>query len=415
MIDTNVVSENRIVLLDALRGFALFGIFLINIASFTIGGPPGFVESDNYFDNVVTAFLLIFVESKFFTLFSFLFGIGFSIQLLSAKNKNKSFLPQFSRRLAVLFIFGWAHIFFLWDGDILLLYSMVGAILLFFRNSSEKKLIQWVIGLLIIPIIIVTIALITISILRTVPELGMKIKLAETAFINEFKNAQEQTIESFLNSSYLTLAKERFLGYLGLFPLLLSRVPSVLAMFLLGYLVGKKRYLYNIDKNKKQLLKISKWCLAVGIPLNIFIIVMFKILPPLSSVIILFYNQYLTGPMLSLGFASLFILLFNHKYISKILKYFIYTGRLSLSNYIFQSIVYSFLFYNYGLGLYGKLNTWQAVIIAIFIYVVMIYISKWWLSYYRMGLLEWLWRTVTKLEFQTITRKNKESVIKMDQ
>ena len=125
---------------------------------------------------------------------------------------------------------------------------MVGVLLLFFRKSSEKTLIKWMIGLLIIPIILLTIALITITILRTIPELGTKIQLAEVAFINEFKHAQEQTIESYLNSSYLTLAKERFFGYIGLFPLLLSRVPSVLAMFLLGYLVGKKRYFYHIDR-----------------------------------------------------------------------------------------------------------------------------------------------------------------------
>ena len=137
---------------------------------------------------------------------------------------------------------------------------------------------------------------------------------------------------------------------------------------------------------------------------------MFKILPPLSSVIILFYNQYLAGPILSLGFAASFILLFQHKYMNKLLKYFIYTGRLSLSNYIFQSIIYSFLFYPDGLGLYGKINTWQAVMIAIFSYSLMIYISKWWLSYYRMGLLEWFCRTLTKLEFQTLKRKTRKTL-----
>ncbi|XRG81082.1 DUF418 domain-containing protein [Rossellomorea sp. GAMAL-10_SWC] len=142
----------------------------------------------------------------------------------------------------------------------------------------------------------------------------------------------------------------------------------------------------------------------IGLSLNSIIIFMFEMLPPLSSVIVLFFNQYLTGPILSLSFASCFILLFKNKRFNKLLKNFEYTGRLALSNYIFQSIIYSILFYGYGLGLYGKISTWQGISITFVIYTIQIYLSKLWLKYFRIGLLEWLWRVITKLEIQPIKR-----------
>ncbi|MEH7402809.1 DUF418 domain-containing protein [Gottfriedia acidiceleris] len=399
-----VSSENRIDILDAIRGFALYGIFTINIASFTIGGPPGFVKSSNEIDNWMTTILLLLVESKFFTLFSFLFGVGFSIQLINANKKNKLFIPQFTRRLFGLFLFGLAHIYFLWDGDILLLYALVGGILLLFRNSSEKKLIKWVGGLLIIPICLLTVVMIGITVLRNIPEYGIQIHHIDVSFLNEFRKGQIASNNPLTTSSFFQTAKERIVGYIEIFPLLFSRIPSVLSMFLLGYFVGKKGYIYNIENNTQLFSKIAKWGLIIGLSLNSIIIFMFEMLPPLSSVIVLFFNQYLTGPILSLSFATCFILLFKNKRFNKLLKNFEYTGRLALSNYIFQSIIYSILFYGYGLGLYGKISTWQAIAITFVIYTIQIYLSKLWLKYFRIGLLEWLWRVTTKLEILPIKR-----------
>ncbi|MEE6449240.1 DUF418 domain-containing protein [Gottfriedia acidiceleris] len=175
-------------------------------------------------------------------------------------------------------------------------------------------------------------------------------------------------------------------------------------MFLLGYFVGKKGYLNDIENNKQLFSKIAKWGLVIGLLFNSIIILMFETLPPLSSVIVLFFNQFLTGPILSLSFASCFILLFKNNHFNKLLKNFEYTGRLALSNYIFQSIIYSILFYGYGLGLYGKISTWQAVAITFFIYSTQIYLSKLWLKYFRIGLLEWFWRMITKLEIHPIKK-----------
>src|SRR5262245_35596675 len=151
-----VSSEERIPLLDALRGFALCGILVINIKVFS-----GFGLSLDAFPDAaarlgpgtdsVELLTKWFVDGKFYSIFSFLFGLGFSIQLARSEGKP-GWLGIYARRLRILLLFGLVHAFLLWFGDILWFYSLAGFALLAFRNLQPRTILIWAAVFLLLPI-----------------------------------------------------------------------------------------------------------------------------------------------------------------------------------------------------------------------------------------------------------------------
>ncbi|WNR45993.1 DUF418 domain-containing protein [Paenibacillus roseipurpureus] len=396
----SIAIHERIEILDVIRGFALFGIFTINIASFTPGGPPGFVASGDVLNNWLTQLLLLLVESKFFTLFSFLFGLGFAIQMIRAEQRGNRIIPQFSRRMLGLAVIGFLHIILLWDGDILLLYAMVGILLLMFRKLKKSTLLRWALLLLGCMTLLVTFCLISVTALRLFTSFDATLAQADASFIEMFREGQQESIGVISKGTFFQLANERLQSYIDVFPLLLSRIPTVLGMFLLGLYTGKTGIVQNVDKYMPLFRKIAKWGLGIGIPLNVITLLFFHYTPAITGVLFLFYNQTLMGPLISLGLASSLVLLCRHSRWGRILAPLAYPGRMALTNYVCQSVVYSILFYGYGLGLYGQVQTWQALLIAIVVYVLQIGISRWWLQRFRMGPLERVWRSVTYSRIQ---------------
>lgn len=153
-----VQSTERAPTLDVMRGLALLGIFLNNIYAFS---GYGFLEETDkqkfltfQVDRIADFLQTTLVEGKFYSLFSLLFGIGFSIYLTRGEQEGKSMLRLFYRRLGILFLMGAVHLFLLWEGDILLLYAVLGFFLLLFRNCADKSLLLWAATLILSPIVI---------------------------------------------------------------------------------------------------------------------------------------------------------------------------------------------------------------------------------------------------------------------
>src|SRR5579863_9248558 len=152
-----VSLAERILFIDVLRGMALFGILAANMRAF-------FAPLDTYdnigvlfhgrADVVAQAFIDIFIQGKFISIFSFLFGMGFAIQMSRAEARGARFMGFYPRRLLALALFGVIHGIFIWAGDILLTYALSGAILLLFRNRKQKTLLWWAAGLFSLPIVL---------------------------------------------------------------------------------------------------------------------------------------------------------------------------------------------------------------------------------------------------------------------
>ncbi len=245
-------TQKRIAILDILRGFAIFGILVINITSFaTAAYTPGYAPPElGWLDTAVQNTVTFLAEGKFYSLFSFLFGLGFALQMARAEAKGAAFLPLFLRRLFILLVIGVAHSLLLWDGDILKLYAVLGALLLLFRKAKPRTLLVWS-GVFF---------LISVAMLSGGGEY-------EGRAGGDTRNAEE-IIAIFSEGSYAETVQYRLENFGGaLFGSVFQGV-SVFAMFLLGLYAGKREFLADIGANRAVFRRWLIWGLVAGIPGN---------------------------------------------------------------------------------------------------------------------------------------------------
>ena len=390
-----VKNQDRIQVLDVLRGFALAGILIINAMSILAvnGSTPAFTVDIPVADRTLQDLILFFIESKFFTLFSLLFGIGFAIQIQSAEKQGNAFFPRISRRMAGLLIFGLLHVLLLWDGDILVIYAITGTLLILFRKTTFSRIRKWVISLLAVPGALVLAILVYTLIVRLSASGAETFAKSDASLAKEFANTD--TTQKLLQSGFIEGIAERIHTYLELSPLLFSRIPTVLAMFLIGLYLGRSNFIRQLPEKIEILKKVCIWGLTVGFSLMFLIVAGTKFLPAVSALIAIIEDQYLAGPILCLGYASAITLAFLKNPTRKIYGFFSKVGRMALTNYLTQSLVLTFLAYGWGLGLALKLNGFQVLGISVLLYVAQVILSGLWLSKFRYGPFEWVWRCIT--------------------
>ena len=388
-------NQNRLRVLDVLRGFALAGILIINAMSILAvnGSTPAFTVDIPVADRTLQDLILFFIESKFFTLFSLLFGIGFAIQIQSAERQGNAFLPRISRRMFGLLLFGLLHIVLLWDGDILVIYAITGTLLILFRKTTYSRIRQWVVSLLAVPGALVLAILVYTLIVRLSASGAETFAKSDASLAKEFANTD--TTQKLLQSGFIEGIAERIHTYLELSPLLFSRIPTVLAMFLIGLYLGRSNFIRQLPEKIEILKKVCIWGLTVGFSLMFLIVAGTKFLPAVSALIAIIEDQYLAGPILCLGYASAITLAFLKNPTRKIYGFFSKVGRMALTNYLTQSLVLTFLAYGWGLGLALKLNGFQVLGISVLLYLAQVILSGLWLSKFKYGPFEWIWRCIT--------------------
>src|SRR5438552_711706 len=152
-----ILGQERIEVIDILRGLAIFGILIVNMGGFSLPEDmPAHQLWPNLLDRTVEKLILFFAQGKFVSLFSFLFGLGLAVQMMRAEARGARFLPLYLRRLCALLLVGLAHFLLLWDGDILHTYALDGFILLFFRRRSLKTLLVWAGIFLCLPVLFIS-------------------------------------------------------------------------------------------------------------------------------------------------------------------------------------------------------------------------------------------------------------------
>jgi uncharacterized protein len=394
-------DSDRAVVLDILRGFALFGILLINITAFAFpGGPPGLAIVGTTLDRLFLAAIILLVESKFFSLFSFLFGVGFAVQLQRAERGGDRFAFRYGRRLLALAVFGVAHIVFLWDGDILLDYALVGLLLLLFRNVSDRGLLRWAAGLLGVPLVLYTLGFLTTVVGRFIPGLAGPLREGDAQLAALGVQAEPATG---IAATYWETIPSRLSEYAGTSVLLLSRVPTVLAMFLLGLWAGRRGVMVRPQDNLPLLRGVRRWGLGAGLLLSLLVTGVYFTAPPVTALAGLFFNQALAGPLLGLGYAAtvgLFVLRAGPGWFHPLAV----VGRMALTNYLLQSAICAVLFWPMGFGLVGTVRPVALAGIAALIFLCQMLLSAVWLRYFRYGPLEWLWRAFTYLRWPRLRK-----------
>jgi uncharacterized protein len=402
------VPGQRIQILDTLRGFAIFGILMVNML--WMSAPVGislteYALWDTPLDKTVEFLISFLFEGKFYVLFSMLFGYGFWL-FLQKTNDGASPVKVYAWRLVLLILFGVAHIVLLWPGDILFFYGILGLFLLLFRNKSNRSLIKWALALLIIPLVLLGAMALLFHFGMSNPHAAEAIESAMDEQNAVFVALIEKALRIYPTGSFSEIVNIRLEEYTTLLTgAIIMFYPNVLAMFLVGFYAGKKQLLKDLETHLPFFRKMVIWGLATGLLAGLAYawLKMATNLgtPSLESVLAMAMNAF-GGPILSLGYASAIVLLAHNGWMKQCAVWLAAVGRMALSNYLMHSIIAALLFHSYGLALYGKVSIWQGALLCLAIYAIQIPLSILWLRQFRFGPFEWLWRSLTYLKWQPL-------------
>jgi uncharacterized protein len=377
----------RYELIDALRGFALAGVLMVNLASLTsydlLTETARAALPSSGFDAIAAHAMELLVNIKFITLFSLLFGLGFALQLERAQARGRSGLWRYARRLLVLLGIGLVHSYFIWWGDILLTYAVVGLLMLPFARLPDRALLAAGFAIALLP-----------------PLLSPWVRTILPAMPTQ-ADVYAVGLEAFASSSWMrTLDANVALANW-------ARVSNwalvcfVLGRFLLGYWAGRRGLLQRPEQHLPLLARIFAWALAIGVAVTALSYLQASLRaawPLLESDAAKVAIRVLLriGPLsLGIAYACGFALLFCRPAWRRALRVLAPVGRMALTHYVAQSLVGVMLFYGIGFGIgprwgmAGLLGAWSLIFAA------QVLLSHAWLSRFRYGPLEWLWRWLT--------------------
>jgi uncharacterized protein len=394
------ISE-RIQFIDVLRGMALFGILAANMRAF-VAPLDAYGEIGALFhsriDIAAQAFIDAFIQGKFISIFSFLFGMGFAIQLSRAEARGARFLSFYPRRLLALALFGLVHGIFIWAGDILLTYALSGAILLLFRNRQQKTLLWWAGSLFALPIVVNSVFL----------------ALYFSRWRRPWMNPKPPDVPKFLSVIHIyahgtarQIMAQNWVEWKHQLPTVGFAIYAT-GLFLLGMWVWRAGIVQHLEEYKPILRKVCAWCLPIGLAMSIYYAVVMAIVTPGHVSMWAWFAQIMWLPgshILAAGYMSGLALLFLEGNWRNRLMPFAAVGRTALTNYLMQSVICTLFFYHYLTGWFGRIGPALALVPTVILYGAQVGISNWWLQRYRFGPMEWLWRGMTYGKFPSMRKE----------
>ncbi len=418
--------NDRIRLIDALRGLALAGIGIVHFGGQYLGFmPPPDHRSfavPGTADKVIEALLQIFVVGKGFGLFSLMFGLSFALQMQRAERRDPQhdFRRRFAWRLTVLFGIGYLHSLF-FAGDILTIYALLGVPLLLFYRVPDRWLLAIALVLLVG----------SPRIVRTLvggPGAFGDRKAMETsmnaAAVRHWQALESGDLTRIIpnNATEGLFSKWDFqMGFMG-------RGYQTFALFLIGLWVGRRRIFENAEMHRAFLKRVLRWTggLILAVPLLGVGVVMLAArlagapsgpqesgaMPDLASwpvvLSVCFYDMW--NNVMTVFYVAAFALLFLRPRWQPLLVRFAPIGRLALTSYLLQTVVGAFLFFGFGLGLLGRYGNAVTVPIGVAVVAVQTWLCPLWLSRFRYGPVEWAWRSLTWLRRQPFRLRPEVSV-----
>jgi len=387
-----VSNAERHHVLDALRGFALFGIFLANIRFFSGWEFLGEEQRDALAPGgyqLIEFLHLVLIDGKFYTLFAFLFGLGFALQLQRLQGRGAAATRIYLRRTTILLAFGLIHLFAFWLGDILTPYALLGFVLLAIRKWSDRSLLIASGIALIVPVI-------GYAIFWTFG-IDNSLGLYNIAFSIVPPGAENPMVDLRLTDWGDRLQSSLGLGVLRLGYLFDTwRWPKLFAIMLLGLWAGRRLINGELFGNTRLLWGVLLVGLASGAVAG----------PILASLGGIGFNRpySLTGFFavvaytfavipLGLAYAAAFALAWRGA--SRVLRILAAPGRMALTNYLAQTLVGLTVFYGVGFGQAGDWSIQALLAFAFAVYVAQGTLSHFWLRHFNYGPAEWLWRSLT--------------------
>lgn len=375
------MAKQRIFSIDALRGFSLLGILLMNILTFAY--PYQIINPFEFFQHQDGAWFKIsslFIIASFYPIFAFLFGYGLSIMYQNSLDKGLNYYPMITRRLLFLLLLGIIHGVFIFYGDILSTYALLGLIaIIFVRLKPQYTLVALSIGIGIF----VLLYLLPMILLKDVTQIESFVGLQELERVNNILSSADYVSIIGFNLKYfgMNIANAILVGPF-----------SILPIMLFGIYAHQINWFNKIKQYKNLYMVIGVVVLILGLAIKMIQIVLE------GSVTSQLMSQMIGGPIVALSYIMFFVILCEDQTVRKILTPLQSIGKLSLTTYIMQSIICIIIFYGVGLNYYGKLPVLTIYIIGIVIYCVQLILSYLYLLKFKQGPLEKLWRKVTYLK-----------------
>ena len=404
----NVVGDDRIRVLDMVRGLAVLGILMMNIQAFSM--PMSAYYNPTVFGdftgiNHTTWFIShLFFDQKFMSLFSILFGIGILIFAERADQKEGHSGKRHYIRMAWLFVFGMLHAYLIWWGDILVMYAISGCLAYLFRDAKIKTLLWSSLGLISIVWLMLALS-------------GLIFPYLSEAEIEKDILPMWNPAQEILNSeigayqgSWGEAFSKRIEQALKLQSESLFILPKILGLNLIGMILYKSGFVQG--QWSKMTYSLTGLCLTMlGLGLTYYGALQNQTVEFIWSYSMTFGMQYnyWGSSITAIGYFSLLMLFANNINGSFIKRSFAYVGQMAFTNYIAQSLICTTVIYGYGFALngkplYGNLERHEQAIFVLGVWVVLMVFSNVWMRLYRFGLLEWVWRSLTYGKIQSPKR-----------
>jgi uncharacterized protein len=369
----NPISKNsRIHVVDVLRGFALLGVLIANIPF------DHEINMGQEINDPLNWLYDLFINRKFITLFSILFGFGFYIQMKRTQEKGGNFATYFVIRMGILFLIGTIHCFFLWNGDILMSYALGGVLLLFIKNWSTKKL--------------VTLAIILSVVMTGILFIGNNALGWQNHSYDFILILQHPIVNTYTEYLKINFQTAQWTNFISDMPVTLT---FTVGNMIIGFILGK----VNFFVRPKKLQKLTNRLLLIGFFPGLVCSYLFHLVNTgaLDLSIELIWLPFLViAGMIhqTLAYIALFVKLWDKVIFRKIVGFFKYVGRTALSNYIAQSIFYLLVIFHAvnQNGLYGKLTRGETYILALIFFMFQSLLSFFWLKKHTQGPIEQYWK-----------------------
>jgi uncharacterized protein len=411
-------TGERIVTIDAVRGFALLGIVAVHFVEQYLGSPPPASRANaavSVVDGIAMGLVALLFMGKFFAMFSLLFGLSFFIQMNRAAARGQAFEWRFTWRLAILFVIGMAH-HLVYRGDILATYAVLGLVLLVYYRLSDRTLLASALLILLgVPRLLLGI---WAAVTGAGPSMSPGDDAALQAYWDTLKSGSPAAI-AWLNLTDGVWPKLQFqFGWFG-------RGYQTLGLFLLGLYVGRHRWHEGLESRRSAIKRLT-WgslglsgaaLLATGLG---FAAAYFAGAlpssgsnapgaPPPVYPLWLIIGGFTLYDLFNLGvmgaFAGGFLLLYFRPAPHTVLRWFAPVGQTALTAYVAQSVIGGLIFYGYGLNLLGEIGAAAGLGLGVLVFIGQMAVCNLWLRAFRFGPLEWLWRTGTYMRVQPLTRK----------
>ena len=387
-------AAGRHIFPDLVRAFALIGIVLVNVGVIAYPMMNGYADGglNTPLDEAAMFSTTAFFLFKSYTLFSFMFGVGFAYQILSAERRGASFAGRYWRRIIGLLVLGLLHVVLIFQGDILVMYAILGSILFLFRKASLKVLKIWAIA-------IYTLQVLVISLLALAIWMGQKYAPEEMALEEEtMQLSVEKSREVFSNGSFADAVSLRFAewGEVITFGILVQGLGA-LAFFLFGLAAVRAGHISNPSAPIWK--KFRHLYLPIGILGSC-----------LAAYVFSTAGDQMMGPQMMFGLAlvMLFAPFSTAGYLGLIAKwaegpmtpfktFMARGGTASLTAYLMQGLILSLIFNNYGLGLYREIGAAGCVFTALLVGIFTVSFASLWRTKFTRGPMEYLLRIWTYL------------------